>query len=615
MKRRNFCQSSSGFVDAFGPLLLALFAVATTAHAQWATQTISLRQGWNAVFLEVQPTPADCDVVFSNAPIESVWMWNKRFTTVQYIADPNTLLPGQPDWLTYLPPSSTNSAVTSLFTVRGGQPYLIKSATATTLTIRGVPTVRNPDWLAESFNLVGFYISSNTAPSFLNFFAASPAHVGQPAFRLNAAGSWVQVTSPSTTFLSPGECYWVRSSAPSSFGGPARIVFEQGRSLDYARTLVEQTVRIQNRSSNTTTFTLKKLVSASPPVGHKTALAGEVPLSYWYMNLASNQVGWVVLSNQVVSPALAPGAKWSVRLAVRRPDMTSFALPPGVTAAAYQSLLELTDTLGTRALIPVSANGLQTYSPSAGLSLPHGVAAITPPPPDPRAGLWIGSVVLDQVNQAGVATTPVPTASQFQFRLILHVDNVGTTRLLQKVIVAWTNGVYATNQSGYRETVTPGRYVLVTDEALLNRFSGSAIRDGTVTGNRVSSAAFGFTQPLLMTRTGNFGETNGSFSVAVPMGFDDAVNPFKHRYHPDHNNLNDRYDSVLAEAPDVNRQISFQFTAADPDNTTLAGWGDNQLGGTYAERITGLHKFPINTQGTFRIIRASSVPTLNDAAF
>lgn len=605
-------QQSSGLKLALAGVLSLLV---TTASAQWVTQILSLRQGWNAVFLEVQPSPADCDSVFSNAPIESVWMWNKRFTTVQYIADPNTLLPGQPDWLTYLPPSSTNSAVSSLFAVRGGQAYLIKATSATTLNIRGQPIIRPPDWLADSFNLVGFYVSSNSAPNFQTFFAASPAQAGQPVYRLNATGTWVQVVSPSTTALNPGESYWVRSSSPSSYGGPAKIIFEQGRSLDYARALVEQTLRIQNHSSNTTTFTLKKLASANPPTGNQTALAGEVPLSYWFMNLASNQVGWVALSNQLVSPALPPGAEWSVRLAVRRPDMASFNLPVGATSALYQSLLELTDTLGTRALIPVSANGLQTYSPAVGLSLPPGVAATPPPPPDPRVGLWIGSVVLDKVNQAAVSSTATPTDSQFQFRLILHVDNAGDTRLLQKVIVAWTNGVYATNQSGYRETVTPGRYVLVTDESLLNRFSGSAVRDGTVTGNRVSSAAFGFSQPILLTRSANFGETNGAFSGLVPLGFDDAVNPFKHRYHPDHNNLNDRYDAVQPEAPEVSRQISFQFTAADPDNTTLAGWGDNQLGGTYSETITGLHKFPIVTRGTFRIVRASTVPVLNDASF
>src|SRR4051812_48710424 len=32
-----------------------------TCHAQWMQQTIQLKPGWNAVFLEMQPEPQQCD--------------------------------------------------------------------------------------------------------------------------------------------------------------------------------------------------------------------------------------------------------------------------------------------------------------------------------------------------------------------------------------------------------------------------------------------------------------------------------------------------------------------------------------------------------------------------
>ena len=596
----------------FALCLGTLIVVGISAPAQWMTQTLALRQGWTAVFLEVEPNPADCDTIFSGLPVESVWSWNSRFSTVQYITDPNTLLPGQPDWLTWLPPGSTNRVAVNLFTLQGGRAYLIKATTASTLVIRGQPLIRNMDWLADSFNLAGFYVSSNSPPTFQSFFAPSSALAGQPVFRLNAAGAWVQVASPSTTTLNSGESFWVHCTGASSYPGFLKVTFEQGRSLDYGRTLIEQTLRIKNTSSNATVFTLKPLASGTPPNTSFPALAGAVPLSYWRMNLASNQVGWVALPSQLSSPTISPGAEWALRLAVRRPDMNSFSLPPGYTDARYQTLLELTDTLGSHMLVPVSANGLRSLS-STPASVPGKFDLGSTP--DPRAGLWVGSVTLTNVNQAAVSAVPVPTASQFQFRLILHVDNSGNTRLLQKVVLAWTNGVYTTNDQGYRQAVAPGRYALITDDTLLSRFSGSALRDGTVTGRRFSSAAFGFRNPLLVTRTGNFGETNGLFSCTVPLGFDDAINPFKHRYHPDHNNLNDRYDGPQQECPDVTRQISFQFSATDPENTTLAGWGDNQVGGIYNESITGLHKNPVTTQGIFRLHRASTVATLNDVSF
>ena len=97
--------------------LLGCWLLPASLLAQWSTQTITLQPGWNAVFLEIQPTPRDCDTLFSGIPVESVWSWNRQFSTVQYIQDPNSLLPGQPDWLTYLPPASSNRAVSSLFTL------------------------------------------------------------------------------------------------------------------------------------------------------------------------------------------------------------------------------------------------------------------------------------------------------------------------------------------------------------------------------------------------------------------------------------------------------------------------------------------------------------------
>src|SRR5258705_13980488 len=112
----------------FALLLMGAGFCATPALAQWTNQTVVLHQGWNAVFLEVQPEPSDCDTLFAGIPIESVWGWNRTFSSVQYIQDPNALIPGQPNWLTYLPPASTNTVVNTLFTLQGDHAYLIKLA-------------------------------------------------------------------------------------------------------------------------------------------------------------------------------------------------------------------------------------------------------------------------------------------------------------------------------------------------------------------------------------------------------------------------------------------------------------------------------------------------------
>ena len=87
-------------------VFVVLFALTSaSAWAQWSKQTLTLQPGWNAVFLELTPEPQDCDSIFAGLPIESVWKWSKSFSTVQFISNPDELLPESPDWLHYTPPS------------------------------------------------------------------------------------------------------------------------------------------------------------------------------------------------------------------------------------------------------------------------------------------------------------------------------------------------------------------------------------------------------------------------------------------------------------------------------------------------------------------------------
>ena len=290
---------------------------------------------------------------------------------------------------------------------------------------------------------------------------------------------------------------------------------------------------------------------------------------------------------------------------------------------ARLGLLELSDGAGSRCLVGVTARGLQTFT-AGGTGFRAAGAA--PPAVHVRAGLWVGSAAISKVNQpanASAPNAPVPTASEFQFRLLVHVDNNGQARLLQKVIQMWKNGTFTTDTNGLQVVDEPGRYVLVTDDRFLPNFTGATLRDGEPVGRRLSSAAFGFRAPLAM--AGDFGSTSGLLQCGVLVDFNDELNPFKHRFHPDHNNLDDspqpqplplrtnahglRY---TAESSTVKRDISLQFTANDPDNLSLAGFGDDQLGGIYRETMTGLHKDALHIQGVFRLHHASRIGVLND---
>ena len=116
--------------------------------------------------------------------------------------------------------------------------------------------------------------------------------------------------------------------------------------------------------------------------------------------------------------------------------------------------------------------------------------------------------------------------------------------------------------------------------------------------------------------TADFASPGARWSCPVVLDYRDPLNPFVHRYHPDHDNKNERFEATpLPEGQEsftVGRQVELQFTATDPDGLALAGWGDNQIGGLYRETISGLHRSTIYVSGTFRLYQASRVNVLND---
>jgi hypothetical protein len=589
----------------------ACLGQAHQALAQWTTQTIQLHGGWNAVFVEMQPEPSACDALFAGLPIESAWAFNRQLAPVQFIQDPANLAPGSPDWLTWLPTNSPAAVTGNLFALEGRRAYLVKlpnNVGTLNWTIEGRPVLKTIEWMKDSLNLVGFAVAPGGGPSFQNFFAGSAAHAGQPIFRLSAQGQWTKVTAPASTYVSRGEAYWVGCSGPSSFNGPLGVDTGFRSGLDYGGSQVELTLKIKNASASPRTFSVTKVVSAVPPAG-QAPLAGPVPLAYFQMNLTNEIYGWSPLPSTLEKLDVPAGEEWELRLEVLRNQMAPGADPE----AQYQTLLEIADDAGSRWLVPVTAYGLQSRAlqNSAGANfMPNNL-------PHPRAGLWVGMATLNKVSQPShptIPSAPQATDSQAQFRLIVHVNHQGEPRLLQKVIQMWKNGTTKPDPNDSSKLVIdePGHYVLLTDEALIPNYSGAALIDGEPVGKRISSAAFAFRTPILM-GGGDFGAgTNG---CTVNLDYDDPLNPFKHAFHPDHNNRNEEYTQTVAEGTEsftVQRQITLEFLAQDPNGFELAGWGDTQLGGKYRERVTGIHKSPIYVEGTFRLHQASPVGLLND---
>jgi hypothetical protein len=583
-------------------LILAglICGLAIDARAQWVRQQIVLRPGWNAVFLEVDPTPRDCDALFTGLPVESVWDWNPFSDAAQFVQDPSTLVPGAPGWLTWFPAHHPLADQGKLFILRHGRSYLIKTTNAqpVTWTITGKPSLRRVTW-RTGVNLVGFHVGTQ-GPTFQTLFAGQSGLAGQPVYSLDPTGAWRAIVDLSTTRPKAGEAYWVRCRLPSQASGTILVESGSREGIHFGGQAAEQSLRIRNASSGARQVTVRVSPSATPPAD-QSPLAGPLPLEYWRASYATTNFNWESFSAPLNFAALPAGQEWNIQLGVRRP-----AASTGVPGSKYQSLIEVTDDLGTRWVIPVSADVDQ--APAAA-----GLQAASAPNSSPYTGLWVGEAVLNAVSQPAHLGNPSVTRTaggNFPFRVMVHVDGGGTARLLQQVFLVRKPPVLEPDPDdpSVDRVVEPARTVAVTDEDLIPEIIGPT----EIVGRRVSSAAFAFNQPVTLTGT-EFG--SGTLNGVISLDYDHPLNPFKHVFHPDHNNLDERFEQKLPEGREaftVVRSLSLEFTPGDPLGLNPPGWGDAELGGNYRETISGLHRSALHVSGSFRLVRVLTAPALNE---
>ena len=207
------------------------------------------------------------------------------------------------------------------------------------------------------------------------------------------------------------------------------------------------------------------------------------------------------------------------------------------------------------------------------------------------AGLWIGQIELNQVNEVGFKSTdsqtPKDVSSPFEMKIILHVDTAGTVNLLRQV----------TLMQKLDQASNKVKRVLITDDNLLPDYEGVVRRDGKLVGIRMSTVFFDY-DPVLneLPLNGAIGEGK-TVSGMLYLSKDNPINPFKHLYHPDHKT-----------GIDITREIKMTF---DPQDINNPQSGVYNLKGIYEETLKGVHKIPIKMKGTFVLNRVSVIANLN----
>lgn len=346
MKRINGC----------GLAAVILMSLSSFSPAQWLTQNIPLKAGWNAIQLRVQPAAADCDTVLSGHPVECVWRWNIRYTTVQFDLDPAQVISENTDWVTWLPTSHPQSYLRNLFSFQAGQRYLFKVASNTapfTLAVKGTPGLPVITWYPAALNLAGLPVAAANPPTFADFFRHTPdigvmrLTDGGEVFAITTNGAGREIMDPDRERIESGVAYWIRAKNETDYTGPVKVVLDYGTRLDFDVGVSERTLTVRNITTNASFSVAVAAQNSEAAPDGETPVAGAVPLSYFVTQPESNLVDWVNFPS-TLSKIIAPGEDWAIRLTVRRAELAA----PG----RYQSLLRITEAGGLLDVyVPVSA--------------------------------------------------------------------------------------------------------------------------------------------------------------------------------------------------------------------------------------------------------------------
>ena len=549
-------------------LVLAMGLALPTLRAQWQTPTYTLHGGWNSIYLHGDASHATPDQLFVDNPeVIEVWRWNPNPNQTTFQSSP--LIPsfGTPEWTKWVRGAPTQS---TLFSLLGGSAYLVRCTGSSTVNYAlALPQKILPPsstWVRNGANFLGFPSRlSGDYPSFAAYFATFPAAVAANTRVYKyvggelGAGNPMQVFTPATERVDRNQAYWFEAAVVANFYAPIEIAPSQLDGLHFGRTGGLLKVLLRNRTAAAVTMTIAPTPTSAPPAG-QTAIFGACPLKLRTLDAATATYAETAILGPFTQ-VIGPQSSVELNFTVNRAAMT------GASGALYASFLRFTD----------DGNLIDCSLPASAV-----VASL--------AGLWVGDVAVSGVQSKVAGSTGTATLRTFPLRVLLHVTDDGTARLLSQVYLG-------------RLAAAPNAFGLCTRESALKQ-------DAMATATRLAAAHLP-SDTVISTGTGSVG-LGSTLTRTVLLPFDAASNPFVHAYHPDHDNKNARFEPLAAgiESFNVSRVLAFAFATTPPSTSSSVGWGSSVIGGAYTETVTGIHKDPLTVTGTFELRRISEIGTI-----
>ena len=478
-----------------------VFPLVAGAVAPYTTQSLSLVQGWNAVYVEVAPDAA-ADDLFADWPVDHVGLYDPAsfLATRQFGADWDSEgLTGSSMalWKRGFPEASSLSRVPA-----GSVLVTYCTNESHSVTIRGVPAAPRTTWHVSGTNAVyNFFGFSTTQQTDISaYLEGSPCEgvksrvyyriVGD---NLDAGPGPLEVRTWNSK-VSDGDVLLLPSDDLSDWSGVLFVSPMNG--IDFGQNGVKATLTVRNdgKSPRTVSVALEQAANAA-----ELQLSGTLPLCLHVRDadVARTNAAWsAALSGYgpVAKKELAPDETWRLEFGLDRTAFSSL-----VKGLSFGALLRITEDGDSHAKVVVPLAG-----ETSGVVMPDAALPV---------GLWVADVQFDHVLAPG-STVGTETGGAAKLRLPIHIDANGKVRLLQRVVTAG-------------EIAADGTYTY-------RLYAGSAVVPTTATMvTRISAVCLPTETPVIEAA----GESDSVIAFSFAVAADGATSILRHPLHPQHDGL------------------------------------------------------------------------------
>ncbi|MCO6435510.1 MAG: hypothetical protein J5J06_00290 [Phycisphaerae bacterium] len=532
------------------------------SRAQLVTESVDLEPGWNAVWLNIEPEPNEVATLLANLPppldCQAVWLFDPT-----PIGSTSTIANAPGRWFVY--DKSLPAELQSLHAIHGHLAYFIKVNVAGQLLISGHPVSRNTSFSSHTSNLFGVLTKPTVGSLTFEEYFSLPGVIGkirtgaQPnQHDLFALEDGALVRRSLLDLVAPNRAYWVNVVQNFDFGGLVDVT-TAGKGLSFGRTTALTTLNI-GLPSLPTSRTLSLHASSCVSLGSEACPAGssgEAWLEYRDDSGGGLPV-WRSLADGVDVIVPPKTAKVELTLRARRAlvsDRGRSAMGAVPINPLPPVVIDVTDDQGSRAL--VSADVIV----------------------EPIFGQWVGQAHLTKVSTHPVLQSlPLDQAEAIPMDMTLILELPGPD-----------------DQAG-------GAVPHLLDSIALETF-----RDGRALQRRFTSALID--RPLVLVEDegdpvdplGATGTLHGTLHIAPH----DPLNPYRHRYNPEHRLGYDITRDITIEIRSLGASVADELAGLD------GTFGPHRLAGRYTEVITGITADPITVQGEFRLDRFEGQPVSN----